>query len=774
MKKSVLLFISVFLVNLVMFAQIDKEKAIKPRHELKIADLLFAQSHYYSAAEYYKEVIRQQPDNRYAKYWLAMSTLKAADYPNALKYFKSFDEHRFAGKKLNEKRIEKENNEIFALADFYYGITLKHNGQYEDAIAKFKSFKEKYSLEDKADWNKKANNEIDGAVWAQNNPDLRKVKIKNLGDQINTGYEDAAPMPVNDSVIYYTSLQEDQLIFIDKEKDIPPYRLYQSKKVDGVWQRGKLLPSYFQDEKMGTANAALSEDGERLYFCKCNNNEVDEIICNLFLSEKKKDRWQEPFRLNESINDPKYTSTQPSVRSIGDGMEIVYFVSDREGGVGGMDIWYFIRTARGDFKGPRLLKGGINTEQDELTPFFDNEEQQFYFSSNGHPSIGGFDVFVTQEEEDLGWTEPINVGLPINSTADDIYYRKEFNKTSGFLVSNREGTSLIRNRYTGDDIYYFEDFKYGLEGFVFKEDEQKGDLPLEDAIVKLYTIDDDGNEILVEELLDVKENYFFNLKPDKDYKVEVVKTGFSTSYEYISTKELMYEDTLNQNLKVNKTIVDAVGSLYADTDSLKENKLDNAIIALYEITPDGNRRNISTKKMASGITDYAFGLDTGKKYEIEVSKDGYFKRTLDINTSNVPSDQEYLDISALLQKIEIGKSYELANILYDFGKSTLRDESKVILDELANILQENPSLVIELGSHTDNIGSDESNLKLSQARAQSCVDYLITKGISSSRLTAKGYGESSPIAPNENEDGTDNEEGRQKNRRTEFKVLSSF
>jgi outer membrane protein OmpA-like peptidoglycan-associated protein len=97
-----------------------------------------------------------------------------------------------------------------------------------------------------------------------------------------------------------------------------------------------------------------------------------------------------------------------------------------------------------------------------------------------------------------------------------------------------------------------------------------------------------------------------------------------------------------------------------------------------------------------------------------------------------------------------------------------------VLDELLTILEENPTIIIELGSHTDAIGSDESNLKLSQARAQSCVDYLVSKGVSKGRLTAKGYGESMPIAPNENEDGSDNEEGRQKNRRTEFKVLESF
>lgn len=769
MKKIIsIIFFAIILVSN-SFAQIDKEKAIKPRHELKIADLLYAQSHYYSAAEYYKEVVRVKPENRYAKYWLAMSTLKAADYENALKFFRAFDNQEI-GEKQKLKKIEKENKEVYGLANYYYGLTLKHNGMYEEAIKVLSEFKAKYVEKDKEEYVKKANNEIKGAEWAIANPTTRKVKVKSLGDLVNSGYEDASPLPIDDSTIYYTSLQEDDLVFVKNQKDIPQYRLYQSNKVDGVWQKGKKLPSTFQDEKFGTGNSAISEDGERLYFCKCFNNEVDEIVCNLYLSEKKNNKWQEAVALNNQINDPKYTSTQPAVRTTGDGMEIVYFVSDREGGKGGMDIWYFMRTARGDYKGPRLLGGGINTPNDELTPFYDNTEEKLYFSSNGHPTVGGFDVFSTTESDDLGWNEPQNLGFPVNSTADDLYYARENEKTSGFLVSNREGTSKIKGRYRGDDIFYFEDFMYGLDGFVFKDDEN-GEAPLEGATVRLYSTDSLGNDVLLEELANVKEQYFFNLKPDRDYKVEVVKTGYSSSYEYITTKDIPYEDTLSQNLLVDKTSLIISGSLYADSDTLKKDKLDDAVLILSLINANGTKSPLSTKKLSYGSYDYNFNLDTNKDYLIEVTKDGYFKNSVKVDTRNTESD---INKDIFLSKIEVGKSYELENILYDFGKATLRAESKVVLDDLIVILQENPSIIIELGSHTDAIGSDESNLKLSQARAQSCVDYLISRGISKDRLAAKGYGESVPIAPNTNDDGSDNEAGRQKNRRTEFKVLESF
>ncbi|MEJ6694946.1 MAG: OmpA family protein [Chitinophagales bacterium] len=772
MKKLIGIICSIVLITTSIYAQIDKEKAIKSRYELKVADLLYAQSHYYSAIEYYKEVIRVKPENRYAKFWLAMATLKANDYKNAVKYFASFEEHPVDAK-TNSKRIEKENRGMYGLFDFYYGVSLKQIGEFEEGKKRLNAFKGELSMPDKAMWMEIVDNEIAGADWAISHTESKKVKVKSLGDGVNSGYEDAAPMPINDSTIYYTSLQEDDLVFVKNRKDIPHYKLYQSNKVDGIWESGKRLPEMFQDEKFGTGNSAISEDGNRIYFCKCFNNEIDEIICNLYLSERNNEKWQEPAALNKSINSTKYTSTQPTVRASGDGMEIVYFVSDREGGTGGMDIWYFIRTASGDFKGPRLLAGSINTKQDEMTPYYDNKENLFYFSSNGHPSIGGFDVFVSYEKDDLSWTKPENAGLPINSTADDLYYVKELGKTSGFLVSNREGTSKIKKRYTGDDIFYFEDFKFGLEGFVFKEEED-GDVPIQGANIRLYMTNQAGNEVMVEELLDVKEDYFFNLKPDKEYKVEVSKPGFTSSFEYVSTLDIPYEDTLNQNLNINRYIIEAKGSIYDDKDSLRTEKLDDAVIILKLLLADGEKQTLSTKRMPVGRTDYSFTLDLDKDYVIEIVKDGYFKNKVMVLTSDIPMDLELLDVSAALTAIEVGKTYELDNVFYDFGKSSLRNESKKILDALIIILQENPEIVIELGAHTDAIGSSDANYKLSQARAQSCVDYMISKGVSKDRLYAKGYGENSPIAPNENEDGSDNEAGRQKNRRTEFKVIESF
>jgi outer membrane protein OmpA-like peptidoglycan-associated protein len=772
---SALLFISFQHIS----AQIDKEKAIRPKQELKIADLLYAQGHFYSAIEYYKEYLRQKPEDRYAKYWLAMSYLNAHDYANAKQMFRSFHSHT-PGPKEKTKRIEKENREMYGLSKFYYGVALKHNEDYEDALKQLRSFKgasargaeeaKKKKKGESTDWMARADVEIKGAEMALEGRAPRKVRVHPFSSKINTAYTEAGPMPVNDTLMYYTSMNTNDLVFVKRLRDIPHHDLYEAVKVDGEWQKGKKMPEIFNDPKFGTGTAAISEDGNRMYFSRCHYNDIDEVICNLFISVKDKSgKWGPAEKLNNQINSPKYTSTHPAVRTTGDNMDIVYFVSDREGGAGGMDIWYFMRTAKGDYKGPRNLKG-VNTKFDEMTPFYDNDEQALYFSSNGYPSYGGFDIFFTKENDDLQWSAPVNAGRPINSPADDLFYTRTPGSTGGFLVSNREGTTLINKMYPGDDIFVFQDFVYGLEGFVFRE-EKGGDVPLDGAIVRLFEVDEDGNEQLLSELEDVTQQYFFTLKPDRDYKVELTKPGYSTRYEVVSTRDLPYEDTIVKNLSVNRTVLQSSGAVFAETDTLKKSKLTDVVVTLIEILPGGVERTLSAQKLTDKSPNYKFDLTTGKDYLITATKDGFFKSKVSVSTKNL-SDDPNRDI--FLAKIEKDKSYELENILYDFGKATLREESKRVLDGLLEIMQENPTIIIELSAHTDNIGSDEANLKLSQARAQSCVDYLVSRGISKDRLIAKGYGKTKPIAPNQNEDGSDNPEGRQKNRRTEFKVIGGF
>jgi outer membrane protein OmpA-like peptidoglycan-associated protein len=173
---------------------------------------------------------------------------------------------------------------------------------------------------------------------------------------------------------------------------------------------------------------------------------------------------------------------------------------------------------------------------------------------------------------------------------------------------------------------------------------------------------------------------------------------------------------------------------------------------------------LATFKSNSATGKYLVTLPSGKNYGIAVKKDGYLFHS---ENFNLPDDADFQEFNkdVALKKIEVGSTIVLRNIFFDFDKATIRPESANELDRLIKLLNDNPTVKIELGSHTDSKGSDDYNMKLSDSRSKSVVEYLISHGIPAGRLVAKGYGETKPI------DTNDTDAGRQNNRRTEFKIL---
>jgi len=194
-------------------------------------------------------------------------------------------------------------------------------------------------------------------------------------------------------------------------------------------------------------------------------------------------------------------------------------------------------------------------------------------------------------------------------------------------------------------------------------------------------------------------------------------------------------------------------------------KTNQPLEASIELIDNSLNEVIATFKSNSTSGKYLVSLPSGKNYGIFVKKDGYLFHS---ENFDLKSSEEYQEVekNVALKQIEVGQSIVLKNIFFDFDKASLRSESMNELNQLVKLLTDNPTLKIELGSHTDSKGSDEYNQKLSQSRSQSVVSYLITKQIAADRLVPKGYGETVPVATNETE------AGRQENRRTEFKILS--
>jgi outer membrane protein OmpA-like peptidoglycan-associated protein len=193
-------------------------------------------------------------------------------------------------------------------------------------------------------------------------------------------------------------------------------------------------------------------------------------------------------------------------------------------------------------------------------------------------------------------------------------------------------------------------------------------------------------------------------------------------------------------------------------------------VELYLTDEKGNDELLIGRTTTGMDGTYNFGLETDKYYKVLVKNYGYMEKRVSANTINIFCS-DTIDFGtvyiAYLPKITIQ-----LNIYYDFDKYRLSDSAKQVIDSMVLPLFDIfPTGIVEIGSHTDNKGTDEYNIDLSQKRSESVVSYLISKGISPERLVAKGYGMRNPIAPNTNNDGTDNPEGRQLNRRTEFKIV---
>ena len=515
-----------------------------------------------------------------------------------------------------------------------------------------------------------------------------KVKIENLGPEINSPYTDYGPIISSDEdVLMLTSRRPGTTSGPEGDKDeyIDEYweDIYQSFSFGNKWTKAKNIgPPVNTDVHDATNN--LSPSGEKLFINIDDQGQGDIYECDLVNLQ-----WSKPSRMRDPIN----TKSHESSATISKGLDTLYFISERPGGYGGGDIYMAIKDAKSNKWGSLSNVGPtLNTDYDEEGVFLMPDSKTMYFSSRGHTSMGGFDIFKTVKVNGV-WSKPENIGYPINTSDDDVFFVISGSGYHGYFASSKQGG------YGDKDIYKI----------TFLGNEKSPVLMNEDNLLASVTA------------------------PISEFKAEKI---VSTGPKMTILKGVISDDK-------TKIPLDA-------TIELIDNTL-NEVIATFH-------SNATTGK-------YLVSLPSGKNYGIAVKKDGYLFHSENFDLITSQQFQEVI-INVALKQIDIGQSIILKNIFFDFDKATIRMESANELDRLIKLLTDNPTLKIELGSHTDSKGSDDYNQKLSQSRSQSVVNYLIGKGILTDRLVAKGYGETAPVATN------DTELGRQENRRTDFKILS--
>lgn len=490
-------------------------------------------------------------------------------------------------------------------------------------------------------------------------PDSLRISLNNLGEAINSKYPDYAPVVSADgSTLIFTSKRP----ATEKEHGAGKAMLeriyisnYQPEK--DSWSKAVIMDKNVNAHGRNNSAIALSNDGQQLLLFR------DDIRGNgdIYESVLKGKTWSEAVKLPEPVNTPYHES---SASYAPDG-NTLYFVSDRKGGQGGRDIWYSNRLPSGGWGEAVNMGPVVNTKENEEGVYLHPDGKTLYFSSKGHRSSGGYDIYKSVYEKGQ-WTSPQSLGTPLNSPKDDVFFVLEANGKKGYLATSAPG---------------------GL-----------------------------GDE-------DIYQVTYSTIEKVKGPQLTILKG-------------IVYDEVTN-----------------------------NPLEAKLELTDNASGKQITTINSNSATGKYLISLPSGKNYGLNITADGYLFHSVNVF---MPDTADYIEIEKNigLKKLEVGSKIVLNNIFYDFDQSTLRIESISELQRLIELLNSNKTMSIELLSHTDGMGSDDYNIKLSQARAQSVVDYLSAKGIDNSRLVAKGYGKSMPVASN------DTEEGRQLNRRTEFKVIS--
>lgn len=605
------------------------------------------------AVKYFLRIYRQDPDYRFdIEYWVATSYQFGLEFDKAIDFYNRY-----------KNKLTKKPN--------YQGKDKVDMKEVDRRIAECKNGKEFVA-----------------------NP--KPFSIVNIGREINSEFEDYAPvLNASEDEIVFTTRRRDGNTYENVAEDNKPYEdIFTTTRSGTNWQKAKNIgPSL--NTNSHDSNLAFSPDGNMLFVYKDVGNG------DIYFTERKKDgTWSELEALPGIINS---TFRESSVSITKDG-ELLYFASERPGGYGASDIYVCYKDTRGEWTRVKNLGPSINTEYDEDGPFIDYDGKTLYFSSQGRKGMGGFDIFKSNllDKEKNEWSEPENMGYPINSPDDDIYF-------SGTKDGKRWYYSSVR----GDGLGYSDIYKIEPS-----TEEKKPPVvaKVPEPVIETPTVEP------------VKEPIVEEVKPKVEPKPAVVPVQYVVN------------------------VVDADSKSPLDAKVRMQGLKDNVMVGV--------------ENLGGGSSKFSIVSTTPKDYRLSVEKEGYVFQTLTVKIEGTSAKEKTTTRTIEMRKLSVGVVSILRNIYFDFEKATFKTEAYPELNKLETMMKQNTSLQVEIGGHTDSVGDNKFNLDLSLRRANAVKSFLTSKGVDTRRVKTVGYGETKPLASNDDED-----EGRQFNRRVEFKVL---
>ncbi len=484
------------------------------------------------------------------------------------------------------------------------------------------------------------------------------------------------------------------LQWISKDRELlllEDKKLKISQLQNGKWS----LPQIISDKLIGISSACYFKDekkgNEKIIFSA--RPPLEQMDFDLFMIEKKDEKWSKPEPLTE-----------------------------------------------------------LNTKENEISPFWDKNKNILYFSSEGHRSIGGLDVFQTSFDSMKNrWNMPENMGFPINSVYDDLSFVSEGD--FGYLSSNRLGGKGL------EDIYKFWTFsKLKLQGRVFNKADHQ---PVAGCRLRFEL-----RNFTLETLTDSEGRYETLIPVHQAMKISVFSHNRIIYEENWALQITQKRPKINvRNYYINHVLpveVESTDENFWVRGTVRDSYSNEALSATIRIRAlEKNKKNEEGSSWKNGF----FALKMDKicgKYYLECNSKGYFYERILFNVDKT-SDSIRWDLQ--LKKIEQNAIQILKNVYFETGSAVLKDNSFAELDQLVFFLEQNKEIKIEIAGHTDNVGEAKSNLVLSEKRAKAVQDYLLKNGVGEGRLVAVGYGDTQPLASNDDE-----EDGRELNRRIEIRI----
>jgi len=617
--------------------------------------------------------------------------------PRAIPYFEAAKEKLTVDYQIGNYKEKSAPIEVIRFLGQAYHV----NYEFEKALEEYRTYRSILSENNELDWNAVTHdmNITRNAMELQSKPVNIFVESATV---LNTEYSEYRPkVNAEETFLWFTTRRKGESDLVDDE-DKYFEDIYYSVKQRGEWTDPVRMSDSINTDSHD-ACLYISPDGQMMYVYQFD--EGSDAGGSIYETKLVGNEWTKPEKLIADINS-RYWETDASLNTSGN---TIFFTSDRPGGMGeeNRDIWMMKKLPTGDWAKIQPLPSSVNTVYDEEGPYLHPDGKTLYFSSKGHNTMGGYDIFSTELQEDGSWSDAINLGYPINTTGDDVFYFPSVDGKRAYFSSYREGGK-------GEQDIYIMTFEKGEPKAlaIYKGISKDGNGNIVTDLMISITDVDSGEEIGIYRPNEVTGKFLFILEAGKTYDIEyelngvIVQETIRVEEEGVQTmqKEVVSEDGV---LVILDPTVDTIPDVAVVIDS---------------------------------IPDVAVVVDT-------------VITQVEVNTT-----------------LNSGDTLALNSVMFVYDQVNLIEDSKKELEKIVKYMNQYPDAQLVIDGHTDSKGEDSYNYWLSSARANKIRNYLRKAGVKYSRMETHGYGESRPLADNENPDGSDNPAGRQKNRRVEFIV----